>query len=88
MGNIEDETYKRWYFPNAFAAADEIHIALFHPKESSSEFYGYKGFYSVVSLPLVDYDYEFTYIDVGCQRRLSDGKVYNNFVLKKATLNN
>ena len=54
LGHITDETYKRWYFPNAFAAADGKHI---HPKESGSEFFECKGFYSVVSLPLVDYNY-------------------------------
>ena len=88
MGNIADEIYKQWYFPNTFAAADGKDIALFYPRESGSELYEYKGFYSVVSLPLVDYDYEFTNIDVGCQGRLSDLGVYNNFGLKKAILNN
>ena len=27
---------------------------------------------------LVDYDYKFMFIDVGCQGRISDGGVYNN----------
>ena len=67
----------RW--DNAFSAADGKRIALFHPKESGSEFYEYKGFYS---------DYKFTYIGVGFQGRLSDGRVYNDFGLKKAILNN
>ena len=57
--SIAEETYNRWYFPKAFAAADGKHIALFHPRGSGSEFYNYKGFYSVVLLALVDYDYKF-----------------------------
>lgn len=55
--SIADETCNRWHFPNAFAAADGKRMALFHPKESSSEFCNYKRFYSVFLLALVDYDY-------------------------------
>ena len=33
-----DKTFDRWHFPNAFAAADEKHVALFHPNGSGSEF--------------------------------------------------
>ena len=56
--SIAEETYNRWHFPNVFAAADGKHIALFHPRSSESEFYNYKGFYSVVLLALVYYDYK------------------------------
>ena len=82
---VADKTFDRWHFPNA---ADGKHIALFHPNESGSEFYSYKGFYSVVLLTLVDYDYKFIYIEVGCQGRISDGGFYNNSTLKEAILNN
>ena len=36
----------------------------------------------------VDYHYKFMFIDVGCQRRISDGGVYNNSSLSNATENN
>ena len=75
---IADETFKRWNFPNAFAAADGKHIALFHPEGSGSEYYNYIGFYSLVLLAFVDYDYKFLLIDVGCQGRISDGGVFSN----------
>ena len=81
-------TYKRWHFPNAFAAADGKHITLFYPKQKGSKCYNYNGPYSVVLLALVYYDYKFRYIDVGCQGGISDERGYNNSVLKEAIFNN
>ena len=51
----------RWQFLNAYTAADGKHIALFHTFYSGSEFYSYKGFFSIVLvlMALVDYDYKF-----------------------------
>ena len=77
-------TYKRWHFPNAFAAVDGKHITLFHPRQKGSKYYNYNGPYSVVLLALVYYDYKFRYIDIGCQGGISDERGYNNSVLKEA----
>ena len=75
---VADKTFDCWQFPNAVGAMDGKHISLFHPKGISSEYCNYKGFFSLVTLALVDYDYKFMFIDVGCQGRISDGGVYNN----------
>ena len=37
-----------------------------------------KGFFSIVLLALVDADYIFTYLDIGCQGCISDGGVPKN----------
>ena len=83
-----DKTFYCWQFSNAVEAMDEKHISLFHPKGSGSEYYNYKGFFSLLILPLVDYDYKFMFTDVGCQRRISNKCVYNNSSLSNAIENN
>ena len=81
---IANETQKRWQFPNCIGAADGKHIPILHPKDSGSDFYNYKGFFSIVLLAIVDYDYKFLFVDVGCQGRISDGGIYRNSSFKKA----
>ena len=77
-----------WQFPNCIGAADGKHIAIIHPYNSGSEFYNYKGFFSIVLLAIVDYDYKFIFADVGCQGRISDGGVYRNSFFYRATQEN
>lgn len=50
---------------------------------SGTEFYNYKHTFSVVFMALVDANYCFTFVDVGCQGRISDGGVFRNTVLFK-----
>lgn len=84
---MQKKTKDRWQFPNCFGAADGKHIMIVHPEASGSEFYNYKGFFSIVLLALVDYDYKFLFADVGCQGRISDGGVYRNTYLYQALEN-
>ncbi|XP_057310614.1 uncharacterized protein LOC130648579 [Hydractinia symbiolongicarpus] len=43
----EEKIRTRWQFPNCIGAADGKHISILHPKDSGSEFYNYKGFFSI-----------------------------------------
>ena len=53
--------YDKWEFPNCIGAMDGKHILIKCPKGDGSTFFSFKGFYSVVSLGLVDSE--------GCQGR-------------------
>ena len=67
---------------------DGKHIAIFNPPHSGSLFYNYKWFYSVVLLALVKHNYQFLYVNVGCQGRLSDGAVFKNSDLYRGIVSN
>ena len=63
----------------------EIIWLCFTLMEVDQNFINTKGF---TVLAIVDYDYKFIYIDVGCQDHISDGGVFNNSTSKEAILNN
>ncbi|CAF4793591.1 unnamed protein product [Pieris macdunnoughi] len=79
---ISAEFLNMWNLPNAVGAMDGKHITLQAPFNSGSEFFNYKDFFSIVMFALVDASYNFLFVDVGCQGRISDGGVFNNSVLK------
>ena len=81
---IADEFYQRWQLPNCIGAIDGKHVRIVHPQCSGSDYYNYKGFYSIVLMAIVSPSSEFIYADVGCQGRISDGGVFRNTNFFKA----
>ncbi len=77
------ETFEKWNFPNCLDAMDGRHIQLQAPIGSGSEFFNYKGYFSIVLFALVDGNYNFIYANVGCQGRISDGGVFDASYFKK-----
>ena len=59
------------------------HITMKKPKKSGSEFYNYKGFFSLVLLALVDKDYRFLRLDAGSGGSSLDAQIFNCSKLKK-----
>lgn len=70
-------------FPHCVGALDGKHIMILPPPHTASEYFNYKGHFSIVLLAVVDSDYCFTFADIGCPGRISDGGVYNQSVLKQ-----
>lgn len=75
---------RKWQFINCGGAIDGKHIRIIPPSHSGAMYYNYKNFYSIVLMALVGPNYEFLYVDVGKNGRLSDGGVleYTEFYRK------
>lgn len=71
---------QKWNFPHVVGAIDGKHVVIQCPRiNSGSEYFNY----SLVLFALVDADYNFIYVDIGCQGRISDGGVFQNSQLYK-----
>lgn len=67
-----------WNFHHCVGSMDGKHILIIKPPDSGSMFYNYKGTFSVVLFAVVNANYEFLYIHIGTNGRVSDGGVLRN----------
>lgn len=74
--NISNDFMDLWNFPHAVGAFDGKHIVMQSPFNSGSEFYNYQSQFSIVLLAVVDAKYNFIYVHIGAQGRISDGGVF------------
>jgi len=66
----------RWQMINCGGCIDGKHIRICQPVRSGALYYNYKNFYSIVLMAIVNHNYEFIYVDVGKQGRISFFLIY------------
>ena len=76
------------FSPLCNGAMDGKHIIIRPPSGSGSYYFNYKHSFSIVLLAVVDANYKFIYVDIGCNGRVSDGGVFRNCNLFTAMENN
>lgn len=85
---IAKEFNDKWNFPNCVGAFDGKHISLQSPNNTGTEYFNYKGFFSIVLFAVIDANYNFIYANVGCQGRISDGGVFSGTTFRDCLKNN
>ena len=80
---VAQDFEEKWNLPHCIGAIDGKHIAIRNPPGGASQYYNYKGFYSVVLMAVVDAHYRFLYVNVGATGSGSDGGVFADTLLKE-----
>ncbi|CAH2002909.1 unnamed protein product [Acanthoscelides obtectus] len=62
---------------------DGKHIIITSPFNTGSEYYNYKSNFSIVLFAVVDAAYNFIFVDIGSQGRISDGGVFKHTSLHR-----
>ncbi|XP_066971926.1 uncharacterized protein [Macrobrachium rosenbergii] len=85
---VASSYYSQWNFPMCLGALDGKRVLIAKSPNTGSEYYDYKGHFSIIMLAVVDADYKFLYVDAGACGRASDGGVWEKCNLKEAVENN
>ena len=84
---IEKGFRHRWDYPNCIGAIDGKHVVIQSPPNSGSDWFNYKGQFSLQLLAIVDHTYRFSYVDVGNLGSNADCSVFRNSTVGESLLN-
>ena len=85
---IATEMTHRWNFHHCCGAVDGKHIEIKKPNSSSSIYFNYKGFFSIILFAVVDAHYKFIWCNTGASGSASDGGVFKSSGLHQALESN
>ena len=80
---MEEKSRTRWNVPHTVGSLDRKHIVMKKPKKSGSDYYNFKGFFSLVLLALDDAEYRFMWIDWGSSGSCSDAQIFKRSLLRE-----
>ncbi|KAJ1519064.1 hypothetical protein ONE63_011307 [Megalurothrips usitatus] len=83
LTGIMRDFWDLWQFPNCVGAIDGRHCILQNFAHGASEWYNYKGSFSMILMAVADARYRLTYVDTGARGRRSDGGVWEQCSLKR-----
>lgn len=78
---VIDGFENRWGFPQT-CGADRSHIPILKSKESASDYYNRKGYYSITMQAVVDFRGIIIDINIGTPGKVHDARVFVNSPLK------
>ena len=78
LREIVGEFENLWGFPQVVGAIDGSHIPVLKPKESPSDYYNRKGFYSILVQAVVDSRGRFLDVTIGWPGKVHDARVLVN----------
>jgi hypothetical protein len=81
---VAQQFQTRWNVPHALGALDGKHVRLKNPPKAGSQYYNYKGYFSMVLMALVDANYKFLWVEIGTPGSNSDAQIFNASGLRAA----
>ena len=78
LKEVVDGFEHRWGFPQPVGSIDGSHIPILKPKDSASDYYNRKGFYSVIMQAVVEFRGLFMDVNIGWPGKVHDARVLAN----------
>ena len=80
---VSEQFSNLWNFPHCIGAGDGKHVVIDCSTNSGSNFFNYKGTFSIILLAFGDANYCFTAVGVGQYGKSSDSGAFTNSAISK-----